>query len=322
MIESLMFYAYTFSEIIGFCTIFLIVLLYRRKTSDQMLPLKNLGCFQIFALGIGMIYFAHRYLSIYNGDKTYVTLLRGADITFFILMQFYWLHYLQKSIQIVSEKIKKAVKCANAAIAVLLVLSVINYTVLVNLNYYVEAEPVRRYVSGIQLLLCIFLTLYNILEALYAFKHSEQKQFKYFILPVTFAVSGICLWNGIAVIYMFSGSAGSGIWSGNIFDPTPFFLFFIGIMNLIHVYRTDFNTLYYSEEKEAHTEIMLTELFDSYGLTAREREITILAAEGKSYDEIAQLLFISKYTVKRHIHNIYQKFEISTRAELMRLVRV
>ena len=67
---------------------------------------------------------------------------------------------------------------------------------------------------------------------------------------------------------------------------------------------------------------MLTELFDSYGLTAREREITILAAEGKSYDEIAQLLFISKYTVKRHIHNIYQKFEISTRAELMRLVRV
>lgn len=102
MIESLMFYAYTFSEIIGFCTIFLIVLLYRRKTSDQMLPLKNLGCFQIFAFGIGMIYFAHRYLSIYNGDKTYVTLLRGADITFFILMQFYWLHYLQKSIQIVS----------------------------------------------------------------------------------------------------------------------------------------------------------------------------------------------------------------------------
>ena len=58
MIESLMFYAYTFSEIIGFCTIFLIVLLYRRKTSDQMLPLKNLGCFQIFAFGIGMIYFA------------------------------------------------------------------------------------------------------------------------------------------------------------------------------------------------------------------------------------------------------------------------
>ena len=73
-----------------------------------MLPLKNLGCFQIFAFGIGMIYFAHRYLSIYNGDKTYVTLLRGADIAFFILMQFYWLHYLQKSIQIVSEKIKKA----------------------------------------------------------------------------------------------------------------------------------------------------------------------------------------------------------------------
>ncbi len=58
----------------------------------------------------------------------------------------------------------------------------------------------------------------------------------------------------------------------------------------------------------------------SHGLTQREREVLELAYEGLTNPEIAEELVISKYTVKRHMHNIFEKLDISTRMELVHLV--
>jgi two-component system, NarL family, nitrate/nitrite response regulator NarL len=49
-------------------------------------------------------------------------------------------------------------------------------------------------------------------------------------------------------------------------------------------------------------------------LTAREREVLTLLAEGRSGPEIARLLFLSPATVKTHLGNIYDKLEVSDRA--------
>ena len=49
-------------------------------------------------------------------------------------------------------------------------------------------------------------------------------------------------------------------------------------------------------------------------LSAREREILALTAEGRSSPEIARLLFLSTSTVKTHLQNIYEKLEVSDRA--------
>lgn len=53
-------------------------------------------------------------------------------------------------------------------------------------------------------------------------------------------------------------------------------------------------------------------------LTAREREVLKLLAEGKRAQEIADLLFISVNTVRRHRYNIMEKLNISTMAELVK----
>lgn len=58
----------------------------------------------------------------------------------------------------------------------------------------------------------------------------------------------------------------------------------------------------------------------SHGLTQREREVLELAYSGMTNPEIAQELIISKYTVKRHMHNIFEKLDISTRMELVHLI--
>ncbi len=52
-------------------------------------------------------------------------------------------------------------------------------------------------------------------------------------------------------------------------------------------------------------------------LTEREREILILLAQGKSYQEIAQTLFISVKTVDFHRTNLMRKLGLKNRTELV-----
>jgi DNA-binding NarL/FixJ family response regulator len=52
-------------------------------------------------------------------------------------------------------------------------------------------------------------------------------------------------------------------------------------------------------------------------LTQREKEILDYLALGFLYKEIADKLSISKETVKKHIHNIYEKLQVQTRTEAL-----
>ncbi|MEP7351929.1 MAG: response regulator transcription factor [Acidobacteriota bacterium] len=51
-------------------------------------------------------------------------------------------------------------------------------------------------------------------------------------------------------------------------------------------------------------------------LSAREREIVALVAQGYKNKELADRLFISEQTVKNHLHNIFDKLNVSDRLEL------
>jgi len=52
------------------------------------------------------------------------------------------------------------------------------------------------------------------------------------------------------------------------------------------------------------------------GLTVREHEVALLAAEGLHNNEIAEKLFVSENTVRAHLRTIYQKLDIDRRARL------
>ena len=51
-------------------------------------------------------------------------------------------------------------------------------------------------------------------------------------------------------------------------------------------------------------------------LSAREREIVALVAQGLKNKEVAERLFITEQTVKNHLHNIFDKLGVSDRLEL------
>lgn len=59
---------------------------------------------------------------------------------------------------------------------------------------------------------------------------------------------------------------------------------------------------------------------DDLGLTAREREVAEVVAEGLSNREVANRLFISVRTVTSHLDHIYTKLGIGSRRELTRML--
>ncbi len=53
------------------------------------------------------------------------------------------------------------------------------------------------------------------------------------------------------------------------------------------------------------------------GLSLRERELLTFLADGYRYKEIADKMFISLDTVRKHIHNIYSKLHVNSRVEAL-----
>jgi DNA-binding CsgD family transcriptional regulator len=73
---------------------------------------------------------------------------------------------------------------------------------------------------------------------------------------------------------------------------------------------------------EGGAESLLTEeLYRQYKISPREQDVLPLLLQGSSNNQIANTLFISLSTVKAHLRNIYAKFEVTNRYELIALLK-
>jgi len=61
-------------------------------------------------------------------------------------------------------------------------------------------------------------------------------------------------------------------------------------------------------------------LIHLYNLTARESEVIDLIYQGKSSKEIAEILFVSENTIKKHIYNVFQKMKVSNRSQMIKII--
>jgi len=78
-------------------------------------------------------------------------------------------------------------------------------------------------------------------------------------------------------------------------------------------------TLYTSSIKAIH-EVYFTESEIAAGLTKREQEVAMFAAQGLSNKEISEQLFITENTVKAHLKSTFEKLSIKSRSQLEHLV--
>lgn len=77
---------------------------------------------------------------------------------------------------------------------------------------------------------------------------------------------------------------------------------------------------YYTKDSKnsSSTSYSLANLASKYHLTNREVEVLQLIFKDMNNDEIADKLFISGYTLKKHIQNLYRKFDVSTKWNLLK----
>jgi DNA-binding NarL/FixJ family response regulator len=54
-------------------------------------------------------------------------------------------------------------------------------------------------------------------------------------------------------------------------------------------------------------------------LSERERSVLKLVVEGKDYKAIAEKLFLSTHTIRKHIANIYEKLHVSSKAQVINM---
>lgn len=54
-----------------------------------------------------------------------------------------------------------------------------------------------------------------------------------------------------------------------------------------------------------------------FEMTAREREVLNFVSKGLKNVEIAQQLIVSENTIKKHLQNLYRKFQVTNRTQLL-----
>jgi DNA-binding NarL/FixJ family response regulator len=64
-----------------------------------------------------------------------------------------------------------------------------------------------------------------------------------------------------------------------------------------------------------------SDIIEFEGLSSREKDVLYLLVDGLDYKEIAVRLSISPNTVRTHISNVYQKLQITSKAQAIRLVQ-
>ena len=109
---------------------------------------------------------------------------------------------------------------------------------------------------------------------------------------------------------------------------------------IVFIYQADFSPLYYADASNdtpedflpgipanstnpANTDLeklKLNIVAEKHKLTQREREVFLLAYLGMTNPDISLQLGISRNTVKKHMHSIFEKLKVSTRMELVHLV--
>jgi DNA-binding NarL/FixJ family response regulator len=58
---------------------------------------------------------------------------------------------------------------------------------------------------------------------------------------------------------------------------------------------------------------------ETFGLTSREMEVLELIAGSLNYQEIAEKLFVSPKTVRKHIENIYHKLQVHNKLDAVKI---
>lgn len=324
MFGEIFFFTYIFAGFAGLLAILLAVLLSKYWTSSNKQLLAAVRDFMICTAVMDGLYFYMNYLFLKTGVYTTQPALRVLDSFTFIGQAYFWSAYIREKCQLSQPRRRRMWVITLALCGGCLLTNLASYGFLMDDYYFVSPGPMRVLSMIIEVLLCLSLTFIIIWHLLKALDELVQKKIRAFVTILSILIIGDNLLNSFNVLQLITGSSPPS--SHFPLDFTVIFIFLINVFTILLIYQEDFRALFHTngdmsvENVENDIQGRLDLIAQSHGLTQREREVLELAYEGLTNPEIAEELIISKYTVKRHMHNIFEKLDISTRMELVHLV--
>lgn len=322
MFNDVLFFMYIFAGFAGVLAILMVVLLIKHWSQGNKALLGSIRNFMICTALIDFLYFYYEYQELLSYEYGSSSFLRVADIVLFIGQVYFWNSYVREKSRLKAEAGDRMRSVTLILAGITLVLAVTLYGFLMD-GYYLAAPDAA--VTGdivFEIVICILLTFINVWHLRTALSEVVQKKCRIYItlISVFMMVNGI--WNGILVVVVLV--LGRQYAMDYIVDPTSVFIFIINIITILLILSEDFTAIFKTkgsgEEPENELAKRLDYIAEVHFLTEREREVMVLAYRKLTNPEIADRLCISKYTVKNHMHNIFEKLDVSTRAELADLI--
>lgn len=336
MFSKIFFLVYIFAGFAGGLAILMAVLLIKYWSSGNKRLLAAIRNFMICTALIDALYFYFDYDMLINGDYGTNALCRVLDICLFIGQVYFWTAYVRIKTMKTAESLKTLERVTRAGILICAVLAVIAYSFMMS-DYYQAAEGTKRTVAIIiEVGLMAMLTFINLWNVRYSLSEIIQKKCRRYIIGITGMLVLNGVWNGVLVISMLDGRF--GYMMQVVMDPTPVFFLVLSMLTILLILSEDFTALFKAGRNDGDAGISvsggsasdasetgalqkrLDYIAETHFLTEREREVMELAYHRMTNPEIAEKLCISKYTVKNHMHNIFEKLDISTRADLIMFI--
>lgn len=261
-------------------------------------------------------YFIIDYYSMILDIEKIPAVIRVVDIWLALTLPFIWFIFVGQK---VLKTINKAIKIVFWIICVVcLAITFVNYGLLLNGYYELTSWKVSNFVfttedflAAIISVICLILMTYIVVKS----KRTTLGLEKY---ERMFVVAGtiVMLADGIQTF-----SIEYAIITNDAYIAPVVRMVFSFIL-LWYVIRRMVLSQYQKQPQEVFSSDQILDLIaEEYSLTKQETVVTKLLYSGSTYKDIGEYLFISVHTVRRHASNIYAKINVSSKMELIQLVR-
>lgn len=325
MISNTMFIAYTAMCFASLQAVTLVIILIKRNGAGKSKLMTATLHFIIVSAILGLFYYITYYRELVLGKFAAGVFLRGLDATIFYAMGLFWLRLIDAIVSSPSPKMQFWRKHTIPIFVVLMAASASSSIFLLDEYYGTDAFWKEVVVLVSELILATTISVFTIVYLRIALRELTDAFSRKYIIIVSIFVCFNVLWNNIVVSFVFIRAISVSALCSNLYAVTSFLLLITNLLTIIYVYKKDFSPVFFGDKEQSSKRLSeaeaLTLAAETHHLTERERDVMALAYQGLSNPEIAEKLFISKHTVKRHMHNIFEKMEVSTRMELVHLIQ-
>lgn len=315
MYVSFVFLGYIFAVFLALIGIALIVLVVMKNRVETTKRFKSVRNFSISILLISILYFFFYYRENVLGIYEIPVIWRTADYVLCGSVFCFWLTAIGRFKESKGNIFKAAVIIGVVRAAAGAIVTA-GY---MDCYYYIESTGARTFYSVFEVAAALATAAVTAGYSIAFIRDNagiNQKRF-------TGVVSALLImWDIDQMVVdtgLYFGRFGKSAWLLERFDPTGPVMLVIALMVFLFVFKEDFSPLYFAQTEAEQAE-SLDVIAENHRLTVRECDVMKLMYEGYNNPEIAEELYISRNTVKKHIQSIYEKMGVSNRMELVHLV--